>query len=143
MFDPFNIVFILVIVVVFIGRAVIQAKKPPPKPPEIPVHFEDDDEPESAMTRESAHGAKTTSPVIHAAKTSQNKSRLQTSLSPSTLTSGRAAVSKPSPAGTAGAGAVSQAQGGVTLNLNHLSPMKQAVVMAEILGTPRGLADKP
>ena len=37
-------------------------------------------------------------------------------------------------------GTASSGQGGFALNLNHLSPMKQAVVMAEILGQPKGLS---
>jgi hypothetical protein len=42
---------------------------------------------------------------------------------------------------TAGGRAASSEQGGFAFNLKHLSPLKQAVVMAEILGTPKGLKD--
>jgi len=138
--NPFNIFIIIVIVVVFIGRVIIQATKKPEKPPEIPVHFEDD-EPEYPTVRTPVRSA-AASPLSQAAKLSQNRPLAQTARLPSIKTAG-AAAQKASPAGqNTPAGPVSPQQNSFALNLNRLSPMQQAVIMAEILGTPKGLSDK-
>jgi len=142
MFSFGYVIFIIIVVVVFVIRAVAQAGKKHEEPPPIPVHFEDDIEEPSAV-RDTVHkSAPVKPPAVSAAKMGQYRPLPQLSLSPNVTTAARAAPApKVSPAygSPVGAGAASTGQKGIALNLNHLSPMKQAVVMAEILGTPKGL----
>jgi len=123
----FNIIIVLIPVAIFIGRIVMQAQakrkpEPPKKQPPIPVHFEDYDDDDrqfapSAVSRQ----------VIN------NKAKADTYNPPPLVDSS----SKPPPVIKAKTSSAEPVQG--FLNLNKLSPMKQAVVMAEILGPPKGL----
>ena len=142
MFDSFsNIIFIFVALTIFIVRAIVQAKKKPEEPPPIPVHFEDE-EPEYFKN---THGSAAVTPPLAQAKTHQTKAALsvlplQTNISlPSVSAAVKTDGSKIPQAPGRPAGTVPAGQKDFTLNLNHLSPMKQAVVMAEILGTPKGM----
>ena len=146
MFDSlFNVLIVLIPLAIFIGRAIVGARSKHAPPPRIPVHFEDDDDEEEPgyfkgkepVYDSKVSGAKThsqvyrqrvsPSSVITAALTPEDA---PPALSPKTVPARRAA----------GAGMVSPVQQGLPLNLNHLSPMKQAVVMAEILGPPKALS---
>jgi len=130
-----NIIFIIVLVLIFVVRTIAQAaKKKNDDEPPIPVHFEDD-EPEYSTARAAVHNA-AASPLGQTALPSQNRRPAQAVRPPSIKP---VAAPKASPAGQTMAGAPAAEQKGFSLNLNHLSPMKQAVVMAEILGTPKGL----
>ena len=128
--DFSNIVFIVIALVVFIGRALLQArkKKEPPPRVHIPVHFEDDEKPRIAAA--SAAAAKPVAPKAV-------KRHLDQPMPPPLST--QAAAAPPEKAGEALPKAAPQERKGFSLNLSHLSPLKQAVVMAEILGTPKGM----
>jgi len=151
MFESFssNIIFIAIALAIFIGRTVAEAKKkkkaPPPAAPRVPaLHFEEDDE---EPTQRSI-GRKIAAPVTKAAgkKVSAKKqvpvspakpvnfplsAKMDTSSPP--VTGGKTSPAKRNTQ------TVSPGQTGFAFNLNHLSPLKQAVVMAEILGPPKGM----
>ena len=161
-----NIGFIVLALVIFIGRTIAKARKKqeePPPQPHIPVHFEDEpvEEPEYFKGKGPAHGS-TTAPAKKSAVTMARQYQalkpLETYTPPAlntTLSSADSDLFKPpaaarttakprmAPAGAAmgiaGAGAVPPGQKGFPANLSRLSPLKQAVVMAEILGPPKGL----
>jgi len=155
MFENFsNVIFIAIALAVFIGRTVAQARKskeenkkaPPPPPPKVQaLHFEEKDEDELGYFKKAASQPALTKAAKPSVKAPQKKQ------SPSLLTKAATVkrdTSPPVPAnieklfpvkGTARAGVLSSEQEGFSLNLDHLSPMKQAVVMAEILGPPKGL----
>ena len=132
----FNLIVILIPVAIVIGRIVVGARNkrnPPPAPaqPRIPVHFEDDENyfrnrtpvkaPEAAKPR-------TPTPPTKLA-TSAHEVFPPVAGSGVTPTPGRAVAATAAPSG----------QKDFTLKLSHLSPLKQAVVMAEILGPPKGM----
>jgi hypothetical protein len=131
MFDTvFNLMIILIPVAIVVGRIVVNARNkrnPPPKPaqPRIPVHFEDDD-----------NYFRKQPPV----KASETKPRVPTTLVPNeTFPPAAGSGVKSAPGRQAVAAAAPSGHRDFTLNLSHLSPLKQAVVMAEILGPPKGM----
>ena len=143
MFDSlFNLVIILIPLAIFIGRIVVQARSkhsPPPKPqqPHIAIHFEDDTDDDPAYFKNlAARGSAKTPSLAHAART-------QTLLAPkkeeTPFPKAASGLKSPAAVKQTGAGAVSPGQAGFTAALTHLSPLKQAVVMAEILGPPKGM----
>jgi len=128
----FNIIIVLIPIAIFIGRIVLQAQakrrpEPPRKEPPIPVHFEDYDDEDDRQFAPSAVSKQVINKAIN------NKDRADT-YSPPPLADN---APKPLPVKKATAPSAEPVQG--FLNLNHLSPMKQAVVMAEILGPPKSL----
>ena len=144
-------------VVIFVVRTILQAKKKQEKPPpqhRIPVHFVDDDEGEyfrkntpagtsTAVPKKAPlHGSLAASSATQA-KLRQNQSARLRKTVPAIMKaateSGTAAGTKAAAAERPGTGAVSPGQKGLLFNLNQLSQMKQAVVMAEILGPPKGM----
>ena len=145
MFGSINIVFLLVFLAIFIGRTIIEARRKRTPPPKIPIHFADDEEPNyfrgkapvsNPQTKKTARWERVSSPsasVSNIALTAEGN----TGLSAGSVAAG----SRASPAkGNAETGSrTAPGQGSFALNLSRLSPMKQAVVMAEILGTPKGL----
>ena len=129
----FNLIVILIPVAIVIGRIVMGARNkrnPPPRPaqPRIPVHFEDDDE--NYFKKRTP--AKVTPVTAH-----ETRPRAPT-LVPETFPPAAASGTKP-PAVPVRAVAAPSGHKDFTLNLSHLSPLKQAVVMAEILGPPKGM----
>jgi hypothetical protein len=123
----FNIIIVLIPVAIFIGRIVLQAQakrkpEPPKRQPPIPVHFEDYDDDERQFA-----------PSAFSRQAINNKARADTYDPPPLADS----ALKPPPVIKAKTPSAEPVQG--FLNLNHLSPMKQAVVMAEILGPPKGM----
>jgi hypothetical protein len=136
MFDSiFDIMIVLIPLSIFIGRVIVQARnkhKPRPtvKQPPIPVHFEDYEDDEDGVTFAPSAVSK---PVI----------KSKDSLSAYTPLSSMESALKPPPATRAKAASAGSAQGARStqgvLNLSHLSPIKQAVVMAEVLGPPKGM----
>ena len=165
----FNLVIILIPLGIFIGRIVVQArsKQSPPKPqPRIPVHFEDDDEyegPKASQAYALAMPAKEQTPkpkanLAPSLKSIDQKSqkgqirqkgqKSQKNINPASpespyrkmpgniLESGAAAGSAKAPASGI---AASKGQMDFLNNLSHLSALKQAVVMAEVLGPPKAL----
>ena len=127
MFDSFfNLIIVLIPLAIFIGRIVVRARgkhHPPPKPTLIPVHFEDDGEEEEYLPyalenqeyfreplRKQHEEKALVPPVIYNRVFSETETR---------------------------APPVSVKD--FSHRLNRLSPMKKAVVMAEILGSPKGM----
>jgi hypothetical protein len=142
MFDSFsNVIFVIIALAIFIGRTILQAqgkKKPDPDPkPRIPVHFEDDDKGEPYIFSRGASDyiknmaaeikKKNPAPLIAEAKIPPPPA-----VSPEGMAAGETATANVNSRTAAPAGQV-------VFNINHLSPLKQAVVMAEVLGPPKGL----
>jgi len=130
MFDNFsNLIFIAVAVAIFIGRTLTEAKRkkkappPPPQRPAVPaLHSE-----EEPATR-----------PLPKPKPKPAPKKQQPALAPR---SASVIVDTTPPAKTpVRVGPIAPVQAGFTLNVNHLSPMQQAVVFSEILGPPKGLS---
>ena len=132
----FNLIIILIPVAIIVGRMVVNARNkrhPPPAPaqPRIPVHFEDDDD--SYFKKQAS------------ARQPETKTRVQTSSTslatrvPNEAFPAAASGVKPTPAPGKTVAAAPSGHKDFTLNLSHLSPLKQAVVMAEILGPPKAM----
>jgi hypothetical protein len=121
-----NNIFILIPLAIIIGRVIIYAQKkrqPPPAAPKIPVHFEDDAKP--LLSRGADKFFKGTGKNTTPPRPNRGVEASLAALAPVPP------VTEPKPADTF-------AQNGF-LNLNKLSRLKQAVVMSEILGPPKGL----
>ena len=136
MFDAVvNFIIILIPVAIVIGRIVAGARNkrnPPPAPaqPKIPVHFEDD---------EDNYFKRNIPAKVTPAKLPATRPRVQaTPTTLATLTPAAASGVTPAP-GRQAAAAAPSGHKDFTLNLSHLSPLKQAVVMAEILGPPKAM----
>ena len=129
MFDSlFNIIIVLIPLAIFIGRIVVQARSkrnptPPVKPRPISVHFEDNDDDDE---RRFAPSAVPTPMQV-------KKNNVNVYNSPVSLKS----ITEPPPLKNAKTPSVEPTHG--FLYLSHLSPMKQAVILAEILGPPKGM----
>jgi len=151
MFDSiFNLIIIFIPMAILIGRFVSRVRSrnnPPPKPPQpyIPVHFEDDDDeseyfakPKAAleMRKEASRPKEVYPPASSLFKAPLEQNFIKSTI-PAFDSPPRAAAPKTSV--TARKAEAPQERKDFVLNLNHLSAMKQAVVMAEILGTPKGL----
>ena len=137
MFDsPYNVVFIIIIIAVFIGRMVVEAKRkkaPPRAAPKIPaLHFEEDEEAVQPAAKTAGKTKKKHAPAAHAIYTPLFP---EADAPPPSLTGAKSSPAKEN----VKTAAAPLGQRGFALNLNHLSPMKQAVVMAEILGPPKGM----
>jgi len=121
----FNIIIVLIPVAIFIGRIVAQARSkrnpaPPARQRPIPVHFEDDEDDERQFSPSAVH------PPVQVKKDNLNAYSSPVSLK-----------SVPEPPKKAITPSLEPEHG--FLYLSHLSPMKQAVVLAEILGPPKGM----
>jgi len=129
MFDSiFNIIIVLIPLAIFIGRIVSQARSkrnpaPPARPRPISVHFEDDEDDED----ERRFTPSAVSPPLQAKK--DNVYAYSAPVPAKSIPEESQIKAKMPP--------VEPSQG--FIYLNHLSPMKQAVVMAEILGPPKGM----
>ena len=138
-----NYVVFLIPVAIVVTRLVNRARAkrappPPKKPPEpyIPVHFEVDDEDDTAyFRRRNAEDSTTVSKQAPARKTQKT---IASPFTPKPELSSPISVRLPQPI-VKSAGSIEK-QNDFTFNLSHLSPLKQAVIMAEILGPPKGLA---
>ena len=144
MFDSlFNILIVLIPLAIFIGRSVSRARArqtSPPPPPRIPVHFEDDDDYEYEFY---AHKAGETKPPKPASRPLPSKAA-PVFESPfvgkddfNRVTEASRTLRQMKTTGGSIPASASEKKG-FPHNLNHLSPLKQAVVMAEILGPPKG-----
>ena len=159
MFENFsNVIFIAVALAVFIGRTVSQARKnkeakeqkkaappPPPSPKIQALHFEEKDNDELGYFKKAAAqpASKAVKPPVKASLKKQPPSLLTkaSTLKKDTSPPVPSNIDKLFPVkGTART--LSSEQEGFSFNLDHLSPMKQAVIMAEILGPPKGLTDR-
>ena len=140
----FNLVFILIPIAIFVGRIVIQVKSKQTPPPQIPVHFEDDkdDEDYYAGPKAREEFAKT---LPELRKKLHLKAGKKTAPSMSSVNM-RAAESSAAPKVDMASARIVPAQaaaggGAFPQNLARLSPLKQAVVMAEVLGPPKALQE--
>ena len=127
----FNLVIILIPVAIFIGRIVVQARgrhaPPPPRPPPIPIHFEDDDDYEEYDF--------SPAPITRKA-VADSISKAKPLVSPESFAAARENIL---PTKLVPVPERPERKEEFAFNLNHLSPLKQAVVMAEILGPPKGM----
>ena len=138
MFDTvFNLIIVLIPAAIIIGRIVVGARNrrnPPPAPaqPRIPVHFEDEDS--NYFNNRAPTKAAPDRPTE--ARLRGQTALIPNKVFPTTAVSGI----KPSPApGKTVTPAAPSGQKDFSINLNHLSALKQAVVMAEILGPPKAM----
>ena len=129
-----NVIFVVVVAAVFIVRTVLslKKKKDPPPPPrvEIPVHFEDDKAPVFVKDKAPAGKPKKTVKKLPFPESSSLSSSIEIPLS--TQTGKKTAAPSKAEA--------EPEENNSPFNLDHLSPLKQAVLMAEILGPPKGLS---
>jgi len=138
MFDSFtNLIFIVVVLVIFIGRNILQARKRNRLSTEAQDHDDDEDEEEDYEDEHAYFKGK--APVQNLQPQSGFapplvKTAFPAAMPPAGTISRTSAPERPGVSGTASAGQKSFPQ-----NLNYLSPMKQAVVMAEVLGPPKGM----
>jgi len=141
MFDSLpNLLFLLIPLAIFIGRMIIEARKKgegnPLNPRNNPLHFEDKDEEDESPRREHI-------PVPVPAPVPKPPSQGYKSFLPNSETLFRSgSVAAASPVIPVANNALSTApvrQKSLPVSISRLSPMKQAVVMAEVLGTPKGL----
>ena len=124
MLDDLPGLFIFLIpLAIFIGRMVMQARKKGEGVPQIPLHFEEDKDEEVPARMKTPALANNTGKEIFPPPRSRTEPGFSVK-----------AVS-----GEPAAQAVAGQQGGLPLTLGRLSPLKQAVVMAEVLGVPKGL----
>ena len=145
MFDSvFNYIIFLIPLAIFIGRLVVQARGKHEAPQNIPVHFEDDDEseyfkglnPPEVQTPGLAGAQTPVSPPQARAVKRVTRSQL---VNPQ-LVNPQINVPVPEPVVMETIShRAAPGKENFTLNLNHLSPLKQAVIMAEVLGPPKGL----
>ena len=142
-----NYIFLLIPLAIFIGRIVARARNkhnpPPKKPPQpyIPIHFEDDnynDESDYLEDEIVSYGKGKSLPNAKKSKTSRPvKTGIgdEGDLFPSSLPKAVSVSSVKS--------AAPVRENEFSLNLERfskkLSPMQQAVAMAEILGPPKGM----
>ena len=136
-----NILFIVAIAVVFIGRTIsaAQKKKEPPPKVTIPVHFEDDDDEPGYLKNLAEASVSEEVPKKSIAPKVPRLVELKEEPLFSKFQDIKTSEAPPSKGGVVRTAAASEEQKSFPLNLNKLSPMKQAVVMAEILGPPKGL----
>jgi len=140
-----NVLFIVVVAVVFIGRTILSAKKKKEPPPKvvIPVHFEDDEP--AYFKNKAANESPRTTTAKPAIKKAPALALPLSTITEIPLSNQVQSARKTPDASQAKTGPVrvpvpTPEQQRFPLNLNHLSPLKQAVVMAEILGPPKGLS---
>jgi len=151
----FNLVIILIPLAIFIGRAITNARAKHEKPPPVTVQYEEEDDEESY--RETGHWVTDQEEIpvapaaargLHAPTLLKEITSIKPSLAdlpPSAIFSDspkkplhqtarqvNVPIARPAPQPVTAAGTD-------LANLNHLSRLKQAVVMAEILGPPKAL----
>ncbi|MDR0496567.1 MAG: hypothetical protein LBH42_03020 [Treponema sp.] len=152
MFDSvFNLVIILIPLAIFIGRIVVRARNkhaPPPAAPRIPVHFEDDEDEDEYVPFSFRESPDYIRELIKAQSLAAQKQVPQVAVKPAPAPLKTQVFTpevnlgiQPGPSlqrQVPDSGAV-PIQKGFTFNFEGLSPLKQAVVMAEILGPPKGM----
>ena len=141
-----NIIFILIFMAVMIARTIFEARKkkkappPPPQRPRVqPLHFEEKEEAAGALVTRSVTAAPAAKSAGKPRKKTAPPAQVNNAASLAETASQPVSVREPLQV-IENRQTVSQGQQGFALNLSHLSPMKQAVVMAEILGQPKGLS---
>ena len=144
MFDSLtNLIFLLIPLAIFLGRIVVDARNKrnsggaTGRTSRAPLRSEDDDEPKYFRKR-----ASTQSPAA-APRRTQTARKPTVPLAPalSSPISEAAAGPKAPLSRVNAARMVSPEHQSFPLNLTRLPPLKQAVVMAEVLGPPKGLME--
>jgi len=143
----FDLIIILIPIAIVIGRIVVRYRNrhnpPPPSPPQphIAIHFEDDDDDSEYQAKPAAVLEKPKEflqpPMFRAPMEANFKSKLFDT--PAVVPAPRAPGPVVRPLAPPVPPPASQSQENGLPNLDHLSPLKQAVVMAEILGPPKAL----
>ena len=142
--DIFNYIIILIPLAIFIGRAVSNARKKPAEEaaapePYVPMHFEEDEEDNRSTFKEvlSRDIIKDTAPVKTSTATSRNTrtpsrqiKKPATPLEDQNHDVGDLVVLETKPVFI---------KENPLSHITRLPPLKQAVVMAEILGQPKAL----
>ena len=130
----FDSIFILIPLAIIIGRFVYQARnkkrKPPPKRPPQPhirVHFEDDVDDEAARRKIVTKAARPV-PAFESFNQFVSPAAQEQVVYKKSV---QEKIKPPVPAASP--------QNDFFVRLNKLSPLKQAVVMAEVLGPPKAL----
>jgi hypothetical protein len=142
----FNYVIFLIPIAILVSRFVNRARAknapPPKKPPQpyIPVHFEDDgDDDDSGYFKNRAAAAAADAP--QRAQVSRRKTQNQKTIAtPFTPKPEFFEPIQPSLAAAKTVAVLHPPRPDFTFSFNHLSPLKQAVVMSEILGQPKGIS---
>jgi hypothetical protein len=145
LFDSiFNYFIILIPVAIFIGRIVVQARSKlenehKRSPPVIPVHFEDEEDDAFEEPVKSVPMAYTgdARKIVQSFEVSSKPAAVHRDINlsnrkdsyPASKTSSSVKENVPAPPECKN----------FAVNLSRLSPMKQAVVMAEVLGPPKAL----
>ena len=137
-----NNIIVLIPVAIFVVRFILQAtgkrKEPPserpkPLPPLIPVHFEDDIKPPKISVTK-------TKQIVHQPhKSPKPLLFLSEEKKVSSDTFGQAIPKRPMEEKNKASQVAASKKDAFFLKLNKLSPIKQAVVMAELLGPPKSL----
>jgi hypothetical protein len=152
MFDIENlsnyVIFLIPVAIVisrFVRRAKAKREPPPKKPPKpyIPVHFEDDsDEDNDYFRNRDDQMASEVSPLTKSPSRKTVAARAQkTVASPFASKPDIPVFDTIRPVATTikSVRPLSQPQRDFSFNFNHLSQLKQAVIMAEILGQPKAM----
>jgi len=147
----FDSIIILIPIAIIIGRFVAQArnkrKPPPPPPPPIPVHFEDDVD-DRPVVRKVVKNDRPAIPMLESDDLFCSQSFLDNQRSASAIRTekkvypvpqAQSAYKKPAEVKKVLPLPEIQKQDDFFLKLGKLSQLKQAVVMAEVLGPPKAL----
>jgi len=140
-----NIIFLIPIALIInriVRRARAKNAPPPKKPPQpyIPVHFEDDKE-DDDLGYFKNRAATVEAPQRTPAPAPPRRGRSQKNVAvPFTQKPEFSAGAQPTPVVSRTVTPVAQPRRGFSFDLNHLTPLKQAVVMSEILGQPKGMS---
>jgi hypothetical protein len=139
LFDSvFNYFIILIPIAIFIGRIVVQARSKleneHKRPHVIPVHFEDEEE---------TYSEEEVTPGLARKETVQTYAQeLQGNLAVQEVRAKNVeamSAVQPGLQPVSGPARASVSQTRIISSFSRLSPLQQAVVMTEILGTPKGL----
>jgi len=137
----FDSIFILIPLAIIIGRFILQARskhKPAPPRPAIPIHFEDDEDEDKPRVRKGVKGRQPEIPVLYSERLSSTfpEDKVKEKVNVPKV---QAVPKMPEAAKKEPVIAETQARNDFFMKLNKLSPLKQAVIMAEVLGPPKAL----
>jgi hypothetical protein len=115
----------------------MRRRRQKPPQPYIPVHFEDEDDDDLGYFRNRT--ATQEAPKPPAPATAQQRKTQKIVAAPFTQKPEFSGGSQPPVVMTRPVTPVAQPRKDFSFNLNHLSPLKQAVIMSEVLGQPVGM----
>ena len=140
----FNYIIFLIPVALIVTRLVNRARAknapPPKKPPQpyIPVHFEDDGTESELGYFKNRVAQDSIAPPKQVQARKTQKTVAAPFIPKPDFSSFITEAPRPTPVKSVGAASITKRKD-FTSPLGHLSPLKQAVVMAEILGQPKGM----